>query len=164
MAAPTYPFAYLSERGVKRAFHATTRITLADYEDERVEDIASMVIRRRTPVRRKAAKRKARHYHRPRRKAKQVKVIPALWNRVVEELHILVCTKDKRYAALRRQFGKEGRATQVTVLTAISTSIGAEIGTTATTVVMAIVSLGFLTLLKVGKEAFCKGKISDARV
>ena len=82
---------------------------------------------------------------------------PNYWKRVKRELHILICTNNRRYETLRRYIGKENKTTQVALVSAISASIGAHLGMTAT-VIGPFVTLGLMALLQVGKNAWCAGQ------
>ena len=58
-------------------------------------------------------------------------VRPNYWKRVKNELHVLICTNDARYAAPRKHLGKESKTTQVAIVTSIAGTIGAYIGVAA---------------------------------
>jgi hypothetical protein len=83
---------------------------------------------------------------------------PNYWVRVKKELHILICTNDRKYESLRRQLGKESRVTQAAMVTGIGATIGASIGMSGT-VIGPFVTLGLIALLRVGKNAWCAGRI-----
>jgi hypothetical protein len=85
-------------------------------------------------------------------------VQPNYWKRVKHELHLLVCTNDRKYATLRKHLGKEGRTTQVAIVSSISAAIGAIIGASAA-VIGPFVTLGLMALLQVGTNAWCAGRI-----
>ncbi len=84
-------------------------------------------------------------------------VQPNYWKRVKRELHILICTNDRKYETLRRYIGKESKTTQVALVSTISASIGAYLGMAAT-VVGPFVTLGLMALLQVGTNAWCAGR------
>jgi hypothetical protein len=84
-------------------------------------------------------------------------VQPNYWKRVKHELHILICTNDRRYETLRRYIGKESKTTQVALVSTISAGIGAYLGMTAT-VIGPFVTLGLMALLQVGTNAWCAGQ------
>ena len=84
-------------------------------------------------------------------------VQPNYWKRVKRELHILICTNDRRYETLRRYIGKESKTTQVALVSTISASIGAYLGMAAT-VIGPFVTLGLMALLQVGTNAWCAGQ------
>jgi len=85
-----------------------------------------------------------------------VAVRPNYWKRVKNELHVLIWTNDRRYAALRKHLGKESKTTQVAIVTSIAATIGAYIGVAAA-VIGPFVTLGLMALLQVGKNAWCAG-------
>lgn len=84
-------------------------------------------------------------------------VRPNYWKRVKNELHVLICTNDARYAALRKYLGKESKTTQVAIVTSIAGTIGAYIGVAAA-IVGPFVTLGLMALLQVGTNAWCAGQ------
>jgi hypothetical protein len=83
-------------------------------------------------------------------------VQPNYWRRVKKELHILICTDDKKYASIRRQIGKENKLTQAAIVTGIGGAIGACVGVSAT-VIGPFVTLGLYALIQVGTNAWCAG-------
>jgi hypothetical protein len=87
--------------------------------------------------------------------ARQVQ--PNYWKRVKRELHILICTNDRKYETLRKYIGKEGKTTQVALVSTISASIGACLGMAAT-VIGPFVTLALMALLQVGTNAWCAGQ------
>lgn len=87
--------------------------------------------------------------------ARQVQ--PNYWKRVKRELHILICTNDRRYETLRRYIGKEGKTTQVALVSTISAGIAVYLGMAAT-VIGPFVTLGLMALLQVGTNAWCAGQ------
>jgi hypothetical protein len=76
------------------------------------------------------------------------------WNRVKRELHLLLCTKDKKYAALRRQLRSKGGHTQMVLVGTISASVGSSLGLGAGAVVP-LAALCLIAALRVGVEAYC---------
>jgi hypothetical protein len=112
----------------------------------------------------KASGRKGTVYVRSAKKSKKVArsavrhVQPNYWKRIKHELHLLVCTDDKKYAPLRKHLGKEGRSTQVAIVSSISAAIGAIIGASAA-VIGPFVTLGLMALLQVGTNAWCAGQL-----
>ena len=123
-----------------------------------------------SPHSRKTAKRaarfkKAKKAHKKKRTAQPSKgtaVVftrqPRYWTRVTNELHLLICTNDKKYEALRKQLGAQSKTSQVTLVSIISSGIGAYIGL-AGTIVGPFVMLGLIALLRVGKNAWCAGRM-----
>lgn len=112
----------------------------------------------------KASSKKGAVYVVKARKSKSVgssavrQVQPNYWRRVKAELHLLVCTTDKKYAALRKHLGKEARTTQIAIVSSISATIGAIIGASAA-VIGPFVTLGLIALLQVGTNAWCAGQL-----
>ena len=84
-------------------------------------------------------------------------VQPNYWKRVKRELHILICTNDRRYEMLRRYIGRESKTTQLALVSTISASIGAYLGMAAT-VIGPFVTLGLMAVLQVGTNAWCAGQ------
>jgi len=80
---------------------------------------------------------------------------PNYWGRVKSEVFILLCTKDKKYAPLRRQLGAHAGKTQLAIVGAISAGVASSAGVVAGAAVplVAICLIGFL---QVGKNAFCQ--------
>lgn len=83
---------------------------------------------------------------------------PNYWLRVKRELHILLCTSEKKYAAIRRQIGKQGTATQLFLATSIAAAIAPFVGASAT-LIGPLVTLGLISLVRVGTNAWCAGHI-----
>ncbi len=84
-------------------------------------------------------------------------VQPNYWKRVKRELHIMICTNDRRYETLRRYIGRESKTTQLALVSTISASIGSYLGMAAT-VIGPFVTLGLMALLQVGTNAWCAGQ------
>jgi hypothetical protein len=102
----------------------------------------------------KAAKKSAPKASKGRAVVRQVQ--PNYWRRVKKELHILICTDDKKYASIRRQIGKENKLTQAAIVIAIGGAIGAYVGVSAT-VIGPFVTLGLYALIQLGTNAWCAG-------
>jgi hypothetical protein len=112
----------------------------------------------------KKARKKTGHVHKAKKSKNKgrsaVRVVqPNYWGRVKRELHLLICTNDKKYAALRKHLGKEDNTTQVAIISSISLTVAAYIGAAAA-IVGPLVTLGLLALLQVGKNAWCAGEIT----
>jgi D-alanyl-D-alanine carboxypeptidase len=81
------------------------------------------------------------------------------WQRVKRELHILLCTNDKKYSSLRRLFGKESQNTQAFIASSITSGITPYVGGGAPAAMIApLVTLGLIALLRVGTNAWCAGQ------
>ena len=106
----------------------------------------------------KKARKKDPVYRAKKTKKAVSQVQPNYWKRVKHELHLLVCTNDRKYATLRKHLGKEGRTTQVAIVSSISAAIGAIIGASAAAI-GPFVTLGLMALLQVGTNAWCAGQI-----
>jgi hypothetical protein len=90
-------------------------------------------------------------------RAVEREVQPRYWVRVTAELHILICTNDKKYASLRRQLNKHGSATQTAIVSNITAAIALSLGITVG-VLVPFVAMGLLGLVRVGANAWCAGK------
>jgi hypothetical protein len=116
----------------------------------------------------KKSKKAARFYKKARKSAPKLastsrsgravvrEVQPNYWRRVKRELHILICTKDSKYASLRRQLGKHGSATQTAIVSNITAALAVSLGYTVGALVP-FVAMGLLGLVRVGTNAWCAG-------
>jgi hypothetical protein len=77
------------------------------------------------------------------------------WDAFKSEFKIFLCTKDRKYKALRSRVKKLGTAGQVATVAAISDVIAKNVGTTGI-VVGTLVVVSLITVLKIGQEAYCK--------
>lgn len=82
---------------------------------------------------------------------------PNYWRRVKNELRILICTNDKKYAGLRRQIHKHGSATQTTLVSYVASGIAVSLGYTVAAVVP-FVAMALLALIQIGANAWCTGQ------
>jgi hypothetical protein len=80
----------------------------------------------------------------------------SLWERVKNEIHILLCTDDTKYAELRRKLSIKGSYTPTLIVDMISVAVGANVGAAAVAVVP-LVALCLFGVLQVGKNAYCLG-------
>lgn len=78
------------------------------------------------------------------------------WRRVKTEMNLLLCTKDKKYAMLRKKLSKESGNTHTAVVGLIAAAVGAQLGLVAGLLVP-LIALLLVVMLKVGKEAYCAG-------
>ena len=116
----------------------------------------------------KKSKKAARFYKKARKSAPKLagtsrsgravvrEVQPNYRRRVKIELHILICTKDSKYASLRRQLGKHGSATQTAIVSNIAAALAVSLGYTVGALVP-FVAMGLLGLVRVGTNAWCAG-------
>ena len=84
-------------------------------------------------------------------------VQPRYWARVTTELHILICTNDKKYSGLRRELNKHGSATQTAIVSNIAAALAVSLGFTVA-VLVPFVAMGLLGLVRVGANAWCAGR------
>ena len=79
------------------------------------------------------------------------------------EFKIFLCTRSRKYAGLRRDLAKGEGQSQRALVSLISTAIGAEMGRSAL-VLAPLVVVALITLLKIGKEAYCRTVNIDSLV
>lgn len=78
-----------------------------------------------------------------------------LWPAVVQELRVLCCTDDPRYADIREKWSGLQGDTASTAVAALSGAIGATLGLAAG-VVAPLVVWGLVTILRLGLGVFCR--------
>jgi hypothetical protein len=76
------------------------------------------------------------------------------WEFVKAEMHVFLCTDDKKYRALWKQIGDLQKKSTTAIVGVVATFLGASVGAPATLLV-GFVSVCFYAALKVGKEAYC---------
>ena len=79
------------------------------------------------------------------------------------EFRILLCTKDKKYASVRKSLSQAGDKTQLTIVSAISAAVGASVGAVEGSLIP-LCAICLIAVLKMGKEAFCRAEILDVKV
>jgi hypothetical protein len=84
-------------------------------------------------------------------------VQPNYWKRVKKELHVLICTNDKRYASLRRQLDKSGSSTQTAIVSNVAAAIAVNLGYTVAALVPFVV-MALIAFLRLGANAWCAGQ------
>jgi hypothetical protein len=82
-------------------------------------------------------------------------VPPGYWERLKKEFQLFVCTKDKKYASLRKDLGAKARGSQTVIVSTISAAMAHSVGVAAG-ILIPFCALCLLALARVGKEAFCK--------
>lgn len=87
----------------------------------------------------------------------------AYWARLKEEIHLLICTDDKRYAALRKKIAVGGGKSQTAIVGVIAAAIASNIGLLEGAVTP-FVALMLIGVLEVGKNAFCAGAELNMKV
>ncbi|SAL04042.1 hypothetical protein AWB81_06570 [Caballeronia arationis] len=85
------------------------------------------------------------------------------WDQLKSEFRLLLCTKDKKYQALRRDLAKTSSKSQLAVVSAISAAVGASIGVVAGALVP-VCAICLIAVLKLGQEAFCQVKSLDVKI
>jgi len=81
-----------------------------------------------------------------------------LWPLLLDELFLLVCKKDKKYAELRRQIEATDKVVKQGIIPAVAGVVGARLGVEVA-IVTPFVALGFLGLAELGINAWCAGNI-----
>ena len=114
------------------------------------------------PARRVAAKQKP--LKRPKRKAAKRKSRPpepapppppAIWKNLAREFRVLICTKHKKYAKLRKELSLRSNESTVVLVALVAAALAGALGTAAG-VIVPLVALLLRALLMIGKEALCK--------
>ena len=77
-----------------------------------------------------------------------------LWTEIKKEFYLLVCTKDRKYAALRSQLDKKSRPTTTTIVSMTSAAVAAQLGVAAG-MVTPLVALAFYAILKMSMNSWC---------
>jgi len=142
--------ARLTEEGLKRVITKTVLIDRSYIDDLSPDNLARLITIEplkmsrggRVTVRAAKAARKSRRRQN-------------YWTRVKKEIHILICTNDRKYATLRRQFTK-GKS-QTALVTIICGGIAEYIGGSPA-VIMPLVAVALLSFLEVGISAYCAGR------
>lgn len=75
------------------------------------------------------------------------------WGELKKEFYILVCTKDRKYADLRKQFA--GAVNTTAIVGMISGVMGSALGTGAG-IITPLVALALYSIMKLGKNVWCK--------
>jgi hypothetical protein len=56
---------------------------------------------------------------------------PEYWRQLKQEFRLFLCTKDKKYATLRRELGEKGKRSQTFVISALSAAMAHSLGVAA---------------------------------
>jgi hypothetical protein len=80
---------------------------------------------------------------------------PKLKELVRAELHLLICTKNKKYTKLRDELATYGKGAEVFVLTSITAFITVKLGALWVQV-WSLVASALIVILKISKEVWCK--------
>jgi hypothetical protein len=82
--------------------------------------------------------------------------VHALWVSIRQEMHLLCCTKDKKYSALRKKIAALSGKSQLTVTAAIASVVAAHVGILTASLATPLCAIMLLAVLGVGKEVFCQ--------
>jgi hypothetical protein len=88
---------------------------------------------------------------------------PRYWERLKEEFRLFVCTKDKKYASLRKSLRTKAQRSQTVIVSTISAAMAHSVGVAAG-ILIPFCALCLLALARVGKEAFCTGIEREVRL
>ena len=77
------------------------------------------------------------------------------WERFKIEFRIFLCTRSRKYQKLRRQVAFHGLQSQTVAVSIISVAIGDQLGVFAG-VITPLVVISSITVLSLGKEAYCR--------
>jgi hypothetical protein len=162
----------LTEHGLVRIL-AREDIAPELFRELPVEDAARMVQRslrspssrskvvrlksKKTVSKAKKSKKKSKAARKKTAPKARAKVQPNYWRRVKNELHVLICTNDKKYAGLRRQIQKQGSATQTVLVSNVASGIALSQGYTAAALVP-FVAMALLAFIRIGANAWCAGQ------
>jgi hypothetical protein len=90
-------------------------------------------------------------------------VPPRYWERLKEEFALFVCTKDKKYASVRKDLTTKAQRSQTVIVSIISAAMAHSVGVSAG-VLVPFCALCLLAIARVGKEAFCGGASLDVPI
>lgn len=76
------------------------------------------------------------------------------WEFVKAEMHVFLCTDDKKYRALWKQITDLQKKSTTAIVGVVATFLGASVGVPAT-LLAGFVAVCLYAALKVGKEAYC---------
>jgi hypothetical protein len=149
---------HLSARALKRIITENSPYSMREFTGESYETVGLQIARSRSTgtVRVQRGYLRAKSARGTRKAATSRRPSPAYWGRVRDEFHKLVCTKDPRYAALRRQLAAHSGKTQTAIVSFIAAYVASILGL-ATGAVVPLVALCLLALLSLGRNAFCDG-------
>jgi hypothetical protein len=81
----------------------------------------------------------------------------SMWSAFRREFHALVCTKDPRYAELRKRLRRmAGTKTQLALAGAMGAGLCPYVGITVTAVLSPLCAIGILGALELGKNSVCR--------
>lgn len=83
------------------------------------------------------------------------------WEAVKAEMHLFLCTDDKRYKDLWKRIAEMDKKSTSAIVALVSAYVGSVIGV-AGAVIAGFVAVCFYAVLKIGKEAYCRYSSSEA--
>ena len=92
-------------------------------------------------------------FERPKRSTKPRKY-PNMYEGIKAEIHLLVCTDDKKYAKLRKDLAKHESKATMTIVGIIAASVSSVLGI-AVGMCVPFIAYILLVILSVGTNAFC---------
>jgi hypothetical protein len=82
-----------------------------------------------------------------------------LFTLFMDEMVKLICTNDRAYTSLRKTIKQYAGQSQIALISVVAAAVGAQIGVTATAILIPLVAIVFLSIMAAGKNAFCKGRL-----
>jgi hypothetical protein len=79
---------------------------------------------------------------------------PNFWSNFKHEMYVLICTNDRKYAALRKKLAQKARNANTVVVSTIASAFAAKLGFVAGALVP-LVAFCLVMVLRVGKETWC---------
>lgn len=77
------------------------------------------------------------------------------WDYVETEMHIFLCTDDKKYTALWKELKTERAKSTTAIVAIIAAFLGESVGASAT-LLTGFVAVCLFAAMKIGKEAYCR--------
>lgn len=156
----------LTERGLVQIVNAHSPISVGEIRGKTVDYAGEAIAQSRpiyAPEKGRSGKAvKSGKVSARRTKDKGRRAAPNYWVSVKAEIFLLLCTQDKKYATLRKQLAKEGSATQMTIVSMVSSAVGASAGVVAGAAVP-LVALCLLVALRIGTNALC-AQFDDVKI
>jgi hypothetical protein len=141
----------LSEAGLRRiiATNAPGHLKLRDFDHDL--EIYGRYLGRGATVKRAKFAKKSEKVKRRNRDADR----PSLLKHVEGEIHSLLCTNSRRYAAIRREAARKGQHSQTVIVSSIAAIVTSTFNTTLGLAV-SLVAVCLLAACKVGVNAYCR--------
>jgi hypothetical protein len=84
------------------------------------------------------------------------------WVEVKKEIYLLICTKNRKYSAIRTHFKKKSNASTTAIVGMLSATVATQLGAAAG-IVTPLVALLLYGLLKVGVNSWCNLQQKELR-